>query len=108
MLEPGEEDRNLIGFHRRMLRNQLVVVVLRVEIEQMVLLTEHLAALIELTHADAYVVEFGIEGDIDDLLLGELDVVHLTEGGEEADDDGSTGGESADGQRALYDTTEAH
>ena len=68
-----------------MLGNQLVVVVLGVEIEQVVLLTEHLAALVELTHADAYVVQFGIVGDIDDLLLGELDIVHLTEGGEEAD-----------------------
>ena len=91
-----------------MLRNQLVVVVLGIEIEQMVLLTEHLAALVELTHADAYVVQFGIVGDIDDLLLGELDIVHLAEGGEETDDDGRTGGESADGQGTLNDTTETH
>ena len=91
-----------------MLRDQLIMVVLCIEIEQMVLLAQDFTTLVEFTHTDAHVIQFSIVGCIDNLLLGELDVVDLTESRQETDDHGCAGGETTNGQGALDYSAETY
>ena len=91
VFQTREEDHDLIGFHLGMLGDEFVLAVERVEVEEMVFLAEHLAALIELADADADVVELGIVGDVDDFLGRELDIVDAAQGLQEGDDDGCRG-----------------
>ena len=72
-----------------MLGNKLVFAVQGVEVQQMPGLAQHLAALIQLAHGHAHVVQFGVIGEVDDLLRRQRDTVHLRKGGEKDDRDRS-------------------
>ena len=89
-----------------MLRNQLVLTVFRVQVQQMMRLTEHLAALVQLAHGNAHIVEFGVIGQVDEFPGAQADVIDTAEGREEGDDDGGGRREAADGQRAFDDTAD--
>ena len=108
MLQPREENGDLVRFHVRMLRDQLVLAILRVQVQQVMRLAEHLAALVQLAHGHAHIVELGVIGQVDELLRAQPDVVHPAEGREEGDDDGGRRREAADGQRPFDDAADAH
>ena len=60
--------------------DQLVAVVRRVEVQQMILLAQDLAALVQLAHADAHVVLFRVVSGIDQLPGFQMDAVDLGQG----------------------------
>ena len=91
-----------------MLRNQLVLTVFRIQVQQVMRLAEHLAALVQLAHGHAHVVQFGVVGQVDEFLRAQTDVVHATQRRQEGDDDGGRRREAADGQRAFDDAADAH
>ena len=86
---------------------QLVRIVQRVKIEQLVLAGEYLAALVELSAADAHVVILHRHGHTNQFTFVGLQPVDGTEGAEERQRHGSRRRKSADGQRALDDATQA-
>ena len=65
MLQARKEDGNLVRLHRRVLRNQLVAAVFIVQIQEMMLLAEHFATLVEFADTHTHVILFGIVGDVD-------------------------------------------
>ena len=69
-----------------MLRNQLVLTVFRIQVQQVVRLAEHFAALVQLAHGHPHVVQFRIIGQVDEFLGAQPDVVHAAEGRQESDD----------------------
>ena len=81
-LHTAEEDGDGIGFHRGMGGDELIVVVESVEIEQMVLAREELAALVELAGAYTHIAVLDSHGHLDHLQVGEPDAVHTAEGAE--------------------------
>ena len=81
-LHTAEEDGDGIGFHRGMGGDELIVVVERIEIEQMVLAREQLAALVELAGAYAHIAVLHSHGHLDHLEVGKADAVHAAEGAE--------------------------
>ena len=91
-----------------MLRNQLILTVFRIQVQQVMRLAEHLAALVQLAHGHAHVVQFGVVGQVDEFLRAQTDVVHAAERRQEGDDDGGRRREAADGQRAFDDAADAH
>lgn len=81
-LHTAEEDGDGIGLHRWMGGDELIVVVEGVEVEQMVLAREQLAALVELAGAYAHIAVLYSHSHLDHLQVGEPDAVHATEGAE--------------------------
>ena len=108
VLEAGEEDGDLVGFHRRMLGQEGVGAVFSIEVQQVVLLAQHLAALVELADIHPDVIEFRVVGSVDQLLLAQLDTVQPAERPQEGDDDRRGGGQAADWQGAVDDAADAH
>ena len=62
--------------------DELIVVVESVEIEQVVLAREQLAALVELAGAYAHIAVLYCHGHLDHLEVGESDAVHTAKGAE--------------------------
>lgn len=81
-LHTAEEDGDGVGFHRWMGGDELIVVIERIEIEQMVLAREQLAALVELAGAYAHIAVLHSHGHFYHLEVGEPDAVHTAEGAE--------------------------
>lgn len=81
-LHTAEEDGDGIGFHRGMGGDELVTVVEGIEIEQMVLAREELAALVELAGAHAHIAVLYSHSHLDHLEVGEADAVDTAEGAE--------------------------
>jgi hypothetical protein len=86
--------------------NELVLVGLRVEIKQMVLLRIHLAALVELAAIDAYIVVLGCHRSEDEFEGFRLNVVDLAEGFEKDEGNGSRRRETSDGKAAFDDSAQ--
>ena len=81
-LHTAEEDGDGIGLHRGMGGDEFIVVVERIEVEQMVLAREQLAALVELAGAYAHIAVLYSHGHLDHLEVGEADAVDTAEGAE--------------------------
>lgn len=81
-LHTAEEDGYGVGLHRGMGGDELIVVVEGVEVEQMVLTREELAALVELAGAYAHIAVLHSHGHLYHLEVGEADAVHTAEGAE--------------------------
>ena len=81
-LHTAEEDGDGIGLHRGMGGDEFIMVVEGVEVEQMVLAREELAALVELAGAYAHIAVLYSHGHLDHLEVGEPDAIHAAEGAE--------------------------
>ena len=60
--------------------DQLIRVILGIQIQKMMLLTQHFAALVQLADRDSDIVELGIVGKIDKLLILKVDVIDMAKG----------------------------
>ena len=105
--DPAEEDHNLARFHLRVFGDQLVAVILRVQIKQVVFQGIDLAALVQLAAGDADIVVLRSKRHHDNLVRRRMEPVDLAKCGEEGDDDRRRGGEPADGERSFYDAGHA-
>ena len=98
--QAAEEDGQLEGRHRRVLRDQAVVVAVAVEHQQVVLLPQGDAGLVEeaVVQPDVFALRF--RGNLHCLEGGQGDVVRFREGHHVRDQHGGAAGQAADGQRA--------
>ena len=70
-----------------MRRDQFVAVILRIQVQQVALLAQHFAALVELAHGDADIVALGNHRRINQFLRSQVDAVDMAQGRQEGDDD---------------------
>ena len=105
-LYAAEEHGDAVGLHGGMRGDKLVLVGLGVEVEQMVLLRIHLAALVELAAVDADVVVLCCHGDVYQLERRGLYVVDVAKRLEEDESHGSRRREAADGEAAFDDAAQ--
>ena len=91
-----------------MRRNQLVTAVLRIQVQQMILLGEYLAALIQRADSHAHIILFRLQRNLDDLLLAQPDAIELCQSGQERNNHRRRGRQAADGQRALHNAAKTH
>lgn len=98
--QAAEEDGQLEGRHRGVLRDQAVVVAVAVEHQQVVLLPQGDAGLVQeaVVQPDVFALRLG--GDLHRLEGGQGDVVRFREGHHIRDQHGGAAGQAADGQRA--------
>ena len=96
-----EEYRNGIRFHCRISRDQFIMVIRTVQIQQMILPAQHLTALVQCSDIYAYIILFSIKGYLDEFLVRQADSVHLAEGVQESQDHSRRRGKAADRQRPL-------
>ena len=107
MLKPGEEDRNLVRLHVRMLGDKLILPVESIQIQKMMLLTQHFAALVQLADRDSDIVEFSIIGKVDKFLILKVDVIDMAKGGQESENDGCGGRKASNREGSFDDSAEA-
>ncbi len=97
--QAAEEDGQLEGRHRRVLRDQAVVVAIAVEHQQVVLLPQGDAGLVQEAIVQPDVLALRLGGDLHRLEGGQGDVVRFREGHHVRDQHGGAAGQAADGQR---------
>ncbi len=107
MLEPGKEDSNLVRLHVRMLGDKLILPVESIQIQKMMLLTQHFAALVQLADRNTYIVELGIIGKVDKFLILKVDVIDMTKGRQESENDGCGGRETSYREGSFDDSAKA-
>ena len=108
MLQAGEENGNPVRLHVRMLRNELILTVQGVQVQQVVGLAQHFAALVQFSDGDAHVIQLGMISKIDDLLCAQGDPVHLCQGRQEDDRHRGRRREAADWETSFNHPADAH
>ena len=105
--ETAEEDAQLEVRHVGRLRDEPILVGLAVEHEQMVLLPQGDASLIQQTIVQADVLPFSLGRNLHDFEGFQADAIGLGKSHHVGDEDGSAAAKSAHRQRSLDDTADA-